>query len=159
VRPAPFSGVALPMKLSPPTDCHKIICPAEFPCSRRACSSLSGGSRQPLDRQLSYYRELKPLASKHCGFPSRPEPSPPRRPRKPQTQETPLKRVALRCLALSLASQKISGRRRSQPYLMQTSSAGLPFQGRCAGGRSCRVHALLWAGQNSSSARTSLAPI
>jgi len=62
-EPTPFSGVAFPMKLSLPADCHKMACPVKFPCSRRTCSSLAGGSHQPLDRQLSYYRELLRLAS------------------------------------------------------------------------------------------------
>jgi hypothetical protein len=46
---------------------------------------LSGGSRQPLDRQVSYYSELLRLASEL---------------KAPQTQETPLQRVALHCSAL-----------------------------------------------------------
>ena len=91
---------------------------------------LSGGSRQPLDRQLSYYRELMWLASSLCGYPAsrpgrrRPYPAPQKAPN--AGNATPI-RVAFHDLALSLASQIIRGRLASLPYLLQATLAGLPL--------------------------------
>jgi hypothetical protein len=147
VRSAFFSGVALPMKL-PPADSNKMACPAKFPCSRRACSALSGGSRQPLDRHNSH------TTGNSCGWQaiSTRRVSIPAHNSTPNAGNATPYRVAFHNLALSLASQIIvDGDNLAIP------SAGLPgrfasVEGRYVGGCSCRVSALLWAGQNSTSA-------
>jgi|ERR1035441_8875252 hypothetical protein len=122
VRPVPFSGVAIPMKLSPPAVC--INWPARRSSLARGelALPLSGGSRQPLDRQLSYYREHMRLASDFRSYPSHPG-----TPKYPKRKNATPNRVAFHDLALSLASQIIRGRLASLPYLLQATLAGLPL--------------------------------
>jgi hypothetical protein len=90
---------------------------------------LSGGSRQPLDRQVSYYSELMRLASELQA---------------PQTQETPLQRVALHCSALvtGLPANSWAAVVSAAPT-SDFPGRSASFEGRFVGGCSCRVSAFL----------------
>jgi len=151
IRPAPFSGDAFPMKTLPLADCHEMTCSAKFPCSAASLLSPFGGSRQPLDRQLSYYSELMRLASKlHSSQPIgtastwNPKPSNAR-------NATP-KRVALHCLALVTGLPKFVAAVVSADTASRLPGRSASTKDRCVGGCSYRVASSLWAGQNSSCA-------
>jgi hypothetical protein len=163
VRPVPSSGDAFPMEAIAARRLQWNNLPGEVSLlGGELALPLSGGSHQPLDRQVRYYIELSRLAS---GTPRLPASGPAlrrlrRKKNLPNARNATLNRVAFPYI-LSMATGLPNDLRTvvSPPYQLQTCPTGLPFEGRFYGGCSCRASALLGAGRNFSAACTSLALI
>jgi len=97
VRPALFSADALLLKTFAARRLPRNDLPGEVSLLRGELAlPLSGGTRQPLDRQVSYYSELLRLASELRGSPAscpdgrRPQNTPKRKKRHSEQSGAPL---------------------------------------------------------------------
>ena len=108
----------------------------------------SGGSRQPLDRQVRYYSEAPRLASELWGNPAYRALGPrPAFPPNAQKRRSERSGVLLSCAGHWPPKQLVGGGFFHRTYYRLPRPVHPFFEGRFVGGGSCRGSAVLWAGR------------